>query len=175
MIVLAVTVAVYLIYQRFVDSPTGRVCLAIRENEDRALMLGYNTFYFKLVALIVASITAAIAGLFHTLHQPIVSPNVGGLAFTVTALLMILMGGVGTLSGALVGAALFRLLQYYLDRWFGGASSFLLGLIYVLLVLFLPFGVVGTWRLRRLEIKQGWERLTRLLTGGRANERPRKR
>jgi len=88
---------------------------------------------------------AALAGLLHTLHQPIVSPNVASLGYTVAALLMILMGGVGTLSGALVGAAMFRLLEYFLDRWFGQAGNFLLGLVYILLVLFLPYGIVGTW------------------------------
>ena len=136
----------YWLYRRFVNSPTGRVCVAIRENEDRAQMLGYNTFYFKLIALMLASITAAFAGLLHTLHQPIVSPNIAGLGYTVAALLMILIGGVGTLSGALVGAAVFRLLEFYLDRWFGEAASTLLGLIYVGLVLFVPYGIVGSWR-----------------------------
>lgn len=109
LISLLTTFLIYLIYRRFVDSPTGRVCVATRENEDRALMLGYNTFYFNLVALIVASITAALAGFFHTLHQPIVSPNIAGLGWTVAALLMILIGIVGTLSGAMIGAAAFLL------------------------------------------------------------------
>jgi branched-chain amino acid transport system permease protein len=158
-VALLATVVVYVIYRRFVDSPTGRVCVAIRENEDRALMLGYNTFYFKLVALIVASITAAFAGMLHTLHQPIVSPNVAGLGWTVAALLIILMGGVGTLSGAIVGAAVYRLLEFYLDRWFGEAANFLLGLVYVSLVLFLPYGIVGTWRARGFRIREGWDRL----------------
>ncbi|MFQ5435358.1 MAG: branched-chain amino acid ABC transporter permease, partial [Anaerolineae bacterium] len=76
LITLFATVLVYLVYRRFVDSPTGRVCVAIRENEDRALMLGYNTFYFKMAALTLSSITAALAGFFHAVHQPIVSPNV---------------------------------------------------------------------------------------------------
>ncbi len=146
-VTLAVMVGVYGLYRRFVDSPTGRVCSAIRENETRALMLGYNTFTFKLAALVLSSLTAAMAGVLHTLHQPIVSPNVASLGWTVAALLMILMGGVGTLSGAMLGAALFRLLQYFLDRWLGEFSSFLLGGIYVGLVLFLPYGLVGTWRL----------------------------
>lgn len=158
---------VYILFRRFVDSPTGRVCIANRENENRALMLGYNTFYFKLAALLLSSITAALAGLFHTLHQPIVSPNVASLGWTVAALLMILIGGVGTLSGAFIGAAVYRLLQFYLDRWFGHSASFLLGAFYVLLVLFIPYGIIGTWRLRSYRLREWWDDLERVLGGGR--------
>lgn len=164
-IALLFTFLVYLVYRRFVDSPTGRVCIAIRENEDRAQMLGYNTFYFKLAVLIIGSITAALAGTLHTIHQPIVSPNIAGLAWTVAALLIILIGGVGTLIGAYVGAAVFRLLEFFLDKWFGESASFLLGAIYILLVLFVPYGIVGTWRLRSRRVQQGREYLLRLLTG----------
>jgi branched-chain amino acid transport system permease protein len=156
---LAALVMIYMMYQRFVNSPTGRVCTAIRENEGRARMLGYNTFYFKLAALVVSSITAALAGTLHTLYQPIVSPTVAGLGYTVTALLIILIGGVGTLGGALVGAMVFRLLDFGLRRYLGEGASFINGAIYVLIVLFLPYGIVGTWRLKSLEIKAGRERL----------------
>jgi branched-chain amino acid transport system permease protein len=159
-VALACVAVAYLFYKRFVDSPTGRVCVAIRENEQRAKMLGYNTFYFKFVALMVSSITAALGGALHAIYQPIVSPMIGGLGYTVAALLMILIGGVGTLSGALVGAAVYRLMQFFLDRWFGEASSFLLGLVYVALVLFVPYGIIGTWRAKRLEWQAAWrERL----------------
>lgn len=150
---------VYLFYRRFLDSPTGRVCAAIRENEDRALMLGYNTFYFKLVALLIASLTAVLAGMLHTLHQPIVSPNVAGLGWTVAALLMILIGGVGTLSGAIVGAAVFRLLEFYLGRWFDVYASFLLGVVYVALVLFFPYGIVGAWRTKSFRLREVTRRI----------------
>jgi branched-chain amino acid transport system permease protein len=147
----------YFFYQRFVDSPTGRVCVAIRENEQRAKMLGYNTFYFKLSALIVSGITAALAGALHALYQPIVSPTIASLGYTVNALLMILIGGVGTLSGALVGAAVFRLMQFFLDRIFGESSSFILGVVYVALVLFVPYGIVGTWRARGNAWRAAWK------------------
>jgi len=157
---------VYFIYVRFVNSPTGRVCIAIRENENRAQMMGYNTFYFKLVSLTIASITAALAGVLHTLFQPIVSPNVASLAFTISALLMILIGGIGTLSGALIGAAIFRLMEYGLDKYFGENASFLIGVVYIVIVLFLPYGIVGTWKLKSFEIKRGRERLGKLLSGG---------
>jgi branched-chain amino acid transport system permease protein len=157
--------AVYLLFRRFVNSPTGRVCVAIRENEERARMLGYNTFYFKLAALTVASITAALAGALHTIYQPIVSPHVASLAFTVVALLMLLIGGIGTLSGAIIGAAIYRLMTYSLERYFHENSTFLVGVVYVLLVLFLPYGIVGTWKMKSFAMQQGRQRLARLFFG----------
>lgn len=81
---LTTALVIYLVYRRFVDSPTGRVCIANRENENRALMLGYDTYYFKLDALIISSITAALASFFHAIHQPIVSSNVASLLKTIS-------------------------------------------------------------------------------------------
>ena len=156
---MAIVMLVYLAYTRLVDSPMGRVLVSIRENEDRALMLGYNTFWFKTTALIISSLTAALAGVLHTMHQPIVTPNVAGLTFTVTVLLIVLIGGAGTISGALVGAAVYRLLNFYLDKWFGGAAGLMIGLVFVFLVLYLPYGIVGTWRARRLRIQEGRAKL----------------
>ncbi len=161
-VAMVVMFAVYLMYKRFVDSPTGRVCVAIRENEDRAKMLGYNTFVFKLVALMVSSLTASLAGLLHALYQPIVSPNTAAMAFTVTALLIILIGGVGTLNGALVGAAVYRLLDFGLRRYLGESASFINGAIYILIVLYLPFGIVGTWKLKPAQIEQGRKNILKL-------------
>ena len=163
-VALAIFILMYLLYQRFVNSPTGRVCTAIRENESRAQMLGYNTFYFKLAALTLSSFTAALAGFLHTLYQPIVSPNVASLGFTVTALLIILIGGVGTLQGAFVGAIVYRLLDFGLRRYIGESASFINGAVYVLFVLFIPFGIVGTWRLKSANMKQGWERFMKMFS-----------
>ena len=164
-IALGLLVAMYLLFRRFVTSPTGRVCVAIRENEMRARMLGYNTFYFKIIALTLASITAALAGSLHALFEPIVSPYTASMGFTIAALLMTLIGGVGTLSGALVGAAIYRLLEYGLNSFFGEQANFMLGVVYVLIVLFLPYGIIGTWKLKALQIRSGWERLLGLFTG----------
>jgi len=152
-------VLAYMACRRFLNSPTGRVCVAIRENEGRARMLGYNTFAFKLAALTLSSLLASLAGMLHALYKPIVSPGIAGIGFTVNALLMVLVGGLGTLNGALIGAAVLRLLEYFLDKVFAESAGFLLGAIFVALVLLLPYGVVGTWRLRAFQIRQGWRDL----------------
>ncbi len=162
-VALVILVLVYLLYRRFVNSPTGRVCIAIRENEGRARMLGYNTFTFKMAALLLSSLTAALAGAMHALYQPIVSPNTASMGFTVTALLIMLIGGVGTLDGAFVGAIVYRLLDFGLRRYIGESASFINGAIYVAFVLFIPYGIVGTWRLKSFEIKKGWDRLLSLM------------
>ena len=158
-IAMAIMFLVFLFYKRFVTSPTGRVCIAIRENEGRAKMLGYNTFTFKLTALIISSLTAALAGAIHALYQPIVSPHVAGMSYTVVALLVMLIGGVGTLDGALIGAAVYRLLDFGLRRYLGESASFINGAVYILIVLFIPYGIVGTLRMKSFNIKQGWAQL----------------
>ena len=165
LIALSLLVATYIFYKRFVNSPTGRVCVAIRENEGRAKMLGFNTTTFKVVVMIVSSVTASIAGMLHALYQPIISPYIADLGYTVTGLLIVLIGGVGTLSGAIVGAFTLRLLDFILRRFIGESASFITGAVYVIFVLFVPYGIVGTMQLRQLRTKTGWKELLSRVTG----------
>lgn len=162
-IALVIMVVMYILYKKFVKSPTGRVCIAIRENEGRAKMLGFNTANFKILAMIISSFTAALAGTLHALYQPAIIPSIADLGFTVTGLLIVLIGGVGTLGGAIIGAFVYKLLDFGLRRFIGEGASFILGAVYVIFVLFIPYGIVGTWMLRRLgwkqAWKQGWQRL----------------
>jgi branched-chain amino acid transport system permease protein len=165
-IALVILVVMYILYKKFVKSPTGRVCIAIRENEERAKMLGFNTANFKILAMIISSFTAAVAGTLHALYQPAIIPSIADLGFTVTGLLIVLIGGVGTLGGAIIGAFVYKLLDFGLRRFIGEGASFIIGAVYVIFVLFIPYGIVGTWMLRRLgwkqAWKQGWQRLLRV-------------
>ncbi|MBI9045655.1 MAG: branched-chain amino acid ABC transporter permease [Anaerolineaceae bacterium] len=163
---------VYFLIKRFVNSPTGRVCIAIRENETRALMLGYNTFYYKFIALVISSIIAAFAGVMHTIYHPVISPYQASLAFTTGAILIVLIGGIGTLSGAMIGAAVFRLLSYGLERYLGEVSGIIIGVIYIAIVLFFPYGIVGTWNQKSFQLKEGRDRLWALLTGKKKESSP---
>ena len=93
----------------------------------------------------------------------VVRPTVWALRFLfeLLALAAFAIGGVGTLQGAIVGALVYRLLDFGLRRYLGESASFVNGIIYVLIVLFLPYGIVGTWRLKSPQFKQGWGRLGR--------------
>ena len=100
---LAFCVVMYLIARRVVDSPPGRVMVAIRENEARAQMIGFNTFVYKLLAVTLAGVMAALAGLMNALWNSNATPDVFSVETTINALLMTIIGGVGTLVGPDVG------------------------------------------------------------------------
>ncbi len=165
-VALAFMVIMYQIARRVVDSPPGRVMVAIRENEARAQMIGYNTFVYKLMAVTLAGVMAALAGFMNALWNLNATPDVLGVETTINALLMTIIGGVGTLIGPMLGAGVYQLLGYWLNATFGPRWPLIIGTIYILLVLFVPYGIVGTWKLRRNDFRAGWARLVRPLRPG---------
>ncbi len=171
-VALAFMVIMYQIARRVVDSPPGRVMVAIRENEARAQMIGYNTFVYKLMAVTLAGVMAALAGFMNALWNLNATPDVLGVETTINALLMTIIGGVGTLIGPMLGAGVYQLLGYWLNATFGPRWPLIIGTIYILLVLFVPYGIVGTWKLRRNDIRAGWARLVRPLRPGPETEPP---
>lgn len=137
------------------SSPTGSVFKAIRDNEERAQAIGYHTLRFKLFAITLAGMMAGIAGILHAVLAKAARPEFLSVRYTVDALLMTIIGGVGTLTGPIIGAGglhladvTFRDLKITLgttvinvaDSW-----TLILGFIFVLVVLVFPFGIVGTW------------------------------
>jgi branched-chain amino acid transport system permease protein len=159
---LAFAVTAYLLLRLFVSSPAGHVWAAIRENEARALSLGYNTLVFKIQATVVSGILAALAGALYGLWNLGATPDTMDVPTTINALLMAIIGGSGTLIGPMLGAGVLQLLGYLLNTWLGSIWQLVFGLIYVLLVLFLPYGIVGTWRMRNFPWRGVWrERVAR--------------
>lgn len=152
-------VLTFLFIRRLVNSPTGAVLKAVRENEDRAQALGYHTLRFKLLSIILAGMLAAVAGMLQVLLNKKVGPEILSLSYTVDPLLMTIIGGIGTLSGPVIGAAGLHLLDTFLrdavftvgDLTIDFASfwGLVLGLIFIVVVMVFPQGVVGTlsrWR-----------------------------
>ncbi len=158
-VALAMLVLVYVLARRVVDSPTGRVLQAIRENEDRAQAIGYNTFAYKLAVTILAGVLAALAGGLNALFFRNATPEVLGVGRTIDALLVTIIGGAGTLLGPVLGAAVVRLLGNYLADWFGARWPFVFGVIFILLVMFFPHGLIGTWRLYLPRLRERWQKV----------------
>jgi branched-chain amino acid transport system permease protein len=155
----------FLLMLRVVNSPFGRVLQAIRDNEFRAEALGYRTVVYRSIGNCLAAAAAALAGVLSAIWLRYTGPAVT-LSFDIMLdiLLMVVIGGMGTLYGAVLGAAIFVLAETYLqsvmamishatagvpllplvfdpDRWL-----LWLGLLFVLSVYFFPFGIVGRLR-----------------------------
>ncbi len=162
---LGFAIAMYLVARQIVNSPTGRVMMAIRDNEVRAKVLGYNTLIFKLIAITVSGVMAALAGALNALWNLNANPAVLSVATTINALLMTIIGGVGSLIGPMLGAGVIQLLGYWLNVFFGPSWPLLFGIVYILIVLFLPYGIVGTWRLRGTSWLEQWRRRWQELEG----------
>ena len=160
----------YFVARRVVQSPTGRVMQAIRENEGRAQMIGYNTFVYKLIALTLSGLIASSAGLMHALWNTNANPAMLSAATTINVLLMTIIGGVGTLIGPMLGAALLSLLGDWLNDVFGERWLLIFGAVYILIVLFFPYGLVGTWRVKSMGLRRAWGERLRGVAGWRVRE-----
>jgi branched-chain amino acid transport system permease protein len=130
-----------------VRSPLGRVLIATRENEARTRMLGYNTFAFKFLALVISGTIAGIAGASYALLFSYVGSTFASIQYSIFPLLWALLGGIGTTVGPIVGTAL---MFYLVDVSSELTSSYLLvvGAALVVLILWFPRGIVGTIRQR---------------------------
>ncbi|GAB4200318.1 MAG: branched-chain amino acid ABC transporter permease [Roseiflexaceae bacterium] len=144
-VALALLALAYALLRAVVASPAGHVFVAIRENEGRTQALGYHTLRYKLAALVIAGVLAALAGWLSTLFYLSTSPTSLSVGTTINGLLIVIIGGAGTLLGPAVGAALYTLIGYVLQNQFS-QWQLIFGVIYVLLVLFLPRGLAGLWR-----------------------------
>jgi branched-chain amino acid transport system permease protein len=160
---LAFLIICYLLMRRMVNSPTGRVIIANRENEDRMRMIGYNPVTYRTIAFVSSSIFAGLAGALYSIWNTSATPTMVSAVMTINALIMTILGGMGTLVGPILGAAIMQTISQFFYTWFGARWPLVFGVLFILIVMFLPYGIIGTWRLRKNSIKQGWVRLKNLL------------
>jgi len=131
-----------------VDSPFGKTLSGIKESELRMEVLGYHVWAYQYAASVLAGVLAGLAGVLFVYYNGYVSPVYLSVVFSAQALLMVIMGGAGTLLGPALGAAIIVLLEnlisVFTERWL-----LVLGAIYVIVTLFAPQGVQGLLRRRR--------------------------
>ncbi len=155
----------FLLMLRVVNSPFGRVLQAIRENDFRAEAIGYRVVHYRVAATCLSAAIAALAGALYAVWLRYVGPDTTlSMEIMIDILLMVVIGGMGTMYGAVIGATLFVLAQNYLqnvlslagesvsslpllpdllnaDRWL-----LWLGVLFILSVYFFPTGIVGRLR-----------------------------
>ncbi|HCE71523.1 branched-chain amino acid ABC transporter permease [Ruegeria pomeroyi] len=160
------SLVLFLLMLRVVNSPFGRVLQAIRENDFRAEAIGYRVVYYRVAATCLSAAVAALAGSLYAIWLRYVGPDTTlSMEIMIDILLMVVIGGMGTMYGAVIGATLLVLAQNYLQNLMGVAGSLVdgvpvlpqlldadrwllwLGVLFILSVYFFPTGVVG--RLRR--------------------------
>ena len=141
-LVFGIFVATLIILYVLVQSPFGRSLAGIRERELRMQVLGYNTWLHKYIAFIVAGAFGGLSGVLWAHTNGLVSPETVVLTTSVDALLMVVLGGAGTLVGGAIGSAIVFGLREYLSTlvpWW----QYVLGGVYVLTILYLPTGLMG--------------------------------
>src|SRR5450631_2122667 len=149
--VLAVFVTVYLFIRRIVHSPFGHVLQAIRENEPRALSLGYKVDRYKLLAFVLSASIAGLAGSLKALTLGFVTLSDVSQGTSGEVILMTLLGGSGTFLGPVVGASVVLTLEEYLSDHVGAWVSVIIGAIFVVCVMIFRRGFVGEiqWRIAK--------------------------
>jgi branched-chain amino acid transport system permease protein len=149
-------VFVFVVAWRLVSSKAGRVFAAIRENEPRVEMLGLRPFQFKLASFVISSGLAALGGSVYLLVVRGANAGTTSAEFTLSILVMVVLGGAGKLWGAALGGLVYGILSLRLSslansdaiaglpQWLSGPLSeplFILGALFVLLMLFAPGGI----------------------------------
>ncbi|MDV4143315.1 branched-chain amino acid ABC transporter permease [Shimia sp. FJ5] len=159
------SLVLFLVMLRIVHSPFGRVLLAIRENDFRAEAIGYRVVHYRVAATCLSAAIAALAGALYAIWLRYVGPDTSlSMEIMIDILLMVVIGGMGTMYGAVIGATIFILAQNYLQNLMGTAADALqglpilpdllnadrwllwLGVLFILSVYFFPTGIVGRLR-----------------------------
>ena len=151
-VVLAVFVAVFLSIIRIVHSPYGQVLKAIRENEPRAISLGYDVDRYKLLAFVLSTAVAGLAGSMKTLVLGFATLSDAHWSLSGEVVLMTLLGGMGTFAGPVLGAFTIIGLQNFLADQVGAWINVIIGAIFVICVVAFRKGFVGevlAWQQRR--------------------------
>jgi branched-chain amino acid transport system permease protein len=146
--VLAVVVVSYLLVRRITQSPFGMVLQSIRENEPRTRAIGYHVERYKIVAVMLSGLFAGLAGVLYAMQNKFAAPDFVFFVVSGEVVIYNVMGGMGTLVGPFAGAAFFLLLREGLSRYLTEYYLIPVGIIFIIMIIFLPQGLLGFLRRR---------------------------
>jgi branched-chain amino acid transport system permease protein len=146
--VLGVVTLAYLTLRRITQSPFGKVLQAIRENESRTRAIGYHIEHYKIVAVMLSGLFAGLAGVLYAIQNKFAAPDFVFFVVSGEVVIFNVMGGKGTLVGPVAGAAFFFLLREGFSRFITEYYLIPVGVIFILMVIFVPQGLLGFLRRR---------------------------
>jgi branched-chain amino acid transport system permease protein len=146
--VLLVVVLSYLLVRRITQSPFGMVLQSIRENEPRTRAIGYHVERYKIVAVMLSGLFAGLAGVLYAIQNKFAAPDFVFFVVSGEVVIFNVMGGMGTLVGPFAGAAFFLLLREGLSRFLTEYYLIPVGIIFIIMIIFLPQGLLGFLRRR---------------------------
>jgi branched-chain amino acid transport system permease protein len=146
--VAGVVMVSYLICWKLINSPFGWTMQGIRENEERVRTMGYNVEGYKITAFAISAFFATLAGALYVLLSGFASPDLLYFVLSGQVLIMVIVGGMGTLIGPLLGGIFFTVLQEVTSTIFAQGYFIIVGLVLILMVLFLPGGLASLLRQR---------------------------
>jgi branched-chain amino acid transport system permease protein len=151
-LVLAVVVACFWLALRIVESPFGLVLTAMRDNEARARSVGYDVNRFKLIAFVMSGTMSGLAGGLYALNNRLVGLDAVDWHTSGKVVMMTILGGIGTLYGAIAGAGLFESLEYFVSKTpLGDKTNLVMGTIFAIVILTARRGIVGELLAARIE------------------------
>lgn len=149
-----ITVATVVVIRNFIDSSYGRACIAIREDEIAAESAGINIAYYKILAFTIGALFAGIAGALYANYFYMLKPNSFGFMKSIDILVMVVFGGMGSITGSILGAAVLTLLSMYLQN-FPEIRMILYALMLLIIMLYRPQGLMGNKELSWKVFKRG--------------------
>lgn len=142
--ILVVFTIVLIFINRFLHSPLGSIFIGIKENEERMKSIGYNTALYKNISFIIAGTLGGLAGSLYVIFNGFISPADVYWTASGSVLIMVLIGGAGTLWGPVIGAAfivfLETIISSYTENW-----MMIIGAVFIIFVIFAPNGIVGVF------------------------------
>jgi branched-chain amino acid transport system permease protein len=136
----------YLVLRRITQSPFGMVLQSIRENEPRTRAIGYHVERYKIVSVMLSGLFAGLAGVLYAIQNKFAAPDFVLFLVSGEAVIFNVMGGIGTLVGPVAGAAFFLVMKEVFSRVFYEYYLIPVGIIFTLMVIFVPQGLLGAWR-----------------------------
>lgn len=137
-----ITVFMILIITNYIRSSPGRATIAIREDEIAAESLGIRTTYYKNIAFLMGAMSAALAGSIHASYFGVINPGQFTFNKSIDVLIIVVFGGIGSVTGSIVAAVLLGLINVYLQS-FGALRMIIYALVLILIMIFRPSGLMG--------------------------------